>query len=326
MPVAVAIWLLARARLLRRERAKAAASDAAAASDKSAAASDAGSAGGGAAPSKGDDAHTWDAVNTITVPLFSTLAGVVAGAFGLGGAVVQMPLLVALGFAPQVAVATVMLCLLVTTASGVAVYGMAGLIPWDYAGVGGSRPGGLGEGRAARTPHGAAWGAGGSCRLGVPLPCTPPAVALRRLVQGGVGARVKGPERSVTSRICLHGAHMNRVRPSRSSARPRLAAGPHQVLMAISFVTFVSGQVRPRAGVRGAARGCPRHCRGPASPPLPASLKPPPAPKPPRTQPPKQTALDRLRNPPNRRESVSDRICHGGLLFLRRRPRGGHHR
>eukprot|EP00435_Cladocopium_sp_Y103_P075187 s6_g54.t2 len=58
----------------------------------------------------GHDYHSeeirWNAVNTIRYPLLCSLAGVLAGLFGVGGGIIKGPLMLELGVEPQVAGAT----------------------------------------------------------------------------------------------------------------------------------------------------------------------------------------------------------------------------
>eukprot|EP00775_Hariotina_reticulata_P001221 gene1221-1560_t len=77
----------------------------------------------------------WTSSNSIVFPAICTLAGVIAGMFGLGGAVVKTPLMLELGVHPQVTAATTQTMLLLTSAASTIVYAQLGDIPWDYAAV-----------------------------------------------------------------------------------------------------------------------------------------------------------------------------------------------
>eukprot|EP00878_Enallax_costatus_P010013 GHUV01010452.1.p1 GENE.GHUV01010452.1~~GHUV01010452.1.p1 ORF type:complete len:687 (+),score=222.48 GHUV01010452.1:318-2378(+) len=77
----------------------------------------------------------WSRHNSIIFPAICSLAGVIAGMFGLGGAVVKTPLMLELGVQPQVTAATTQTMLLLTTAASTIVYAQLGDIPWQYAAV-----------------------------------------------------------------------------------------------------------------------------------------------------------------------------------------------
>eukprot|EP00879_Flechtneria_rotunda_P001978 GHRR01002153.1.p1 GENE.GHRR01002153.1~~GHRR01002153.1.p1 ORF type:complete len:776 (+),score=239.30 GHRR01002153.1:136-2463(+) len=80
------------------------------------------------------DIH-WTSRNSIVFPAICSIAGLVAGMFGLGGAVVKTPLMLELGVHPQVTAATTQTMLLLTSAASTIVYAQLGDVPWDYAAV-----------------------------------------------------------------------------------------------------------------------------------------------------------------------------------------------
>ncbi|GBF99864.1 hypothetical protein Rsub_12504 [Raphidocelis subcapitata] len=70
--------------------------------------------------------------NTLLYPAVCSLAGVVAGLFGLGGGVVKAPLMLELGVLPDVAAATSTTMIAFTSMAACVVYANFGLIPTDY--------------------------------------------------------------------------------------------------------------------------------------------------------------------------------------------------
>ena len=70
--------------------------------------------------------------------LFSVLAGVVGGMFGLGGGLVIVPTLLHLGCTPQVSSATSNVIVLISSSNAVIAYAIYGTINWQYAGIYGS--------------------------------------------------------------------------------------------------------------------------------------------------------------------------------------------
>ena len=111
-PAALAVSWVARRRLLKAAAAAPAPATPAAADD--------------------DDAPLhWTPTTTILFPAASTLAGVVAGAFGVGGGIVKGPLMLELGVSPPVAAATASAMILFTSASASVVYVSFG-VPLDY--------------------------------------------------------------------------------------------------------------------------------------------------------------------------------------------------
>ncbi|CAL1138445.1 unnamed protein product [Cladocopium goreaui] len=74
----------------------------------------------------------WNAVNTIRYPLLCSLAGVLAGLFGVGGGIIKGPLMLELGVEPQVAGATASTMILFTSASAAVSFQVFGLLKGDY--------------------------------------------------------------------------------------------------------------------------------------------------------------------------------------------------
>jgi uncharacterized membrane protein YfcA len=74
----------------------------------------------------------WDERSTVVFPSLCTLAGVVAGLFGVGGGLVKAPLLLALGVDPAVASATSATMILFTTFTATTSYIAFGMLVWDY--------------------------------------------------------------------------------------------------------------------------------------------------------------------------------------------------
>eukprot|EP00884_Botryococcus_braunii_P020092 jgi/Botrbrau1/6767/Bobra.0057s0003.1 len=77
----------------------------------------------------------WSEYNTIVYPLICSLAGLVAGAFGVGGGIVKGPLMLEMGVLPDVAAATSATMICFTAASACVIYLSFGGIPYDYAGA-----------------------------------------------------------------------------------------------------------------------------------------------------------------------------------------------
>ena len=74
----------------------------------------------------------WTAANSVSFPAVSTLAGVVAGFFGVGGGIVKGPLMLEMGVAPEVAAATSITMILFTSSAASVLYVSFG-VPADYA-------------------------------------------------------------------------------------------------------------------------------------------------------------------------------------------------
>ena len=76
----------------------------------------------------------WTASSSIVFPAVSTLAGVVAGFFGVGGGIVKGPLMLEMGVSPEVASATSITMILFTSSAASVLYISFG-VPIDYAKV-----------------------------------------------------------------------------------------------------------------------------------------------------------------------------------------------
>lgn len=74
----------------------------------------------------------WTRRASLAIPAISTLAGVVAGFFGVGGGIVKGPLMIALHVAPEIAAATSITMILFTSSAASVVYLSFG-VPNDYA-------------------------------------------------------------------------------------------------------------------------------------------------------------------------------------------------
>lgn len=77
----------------------------------------------------------WTPRTATLFPALSTLAGIVAGAFGVGGGIVKGPILLELGVAPPVAAATSAAMIMFTSAAACAVYISFGAVRRDYGSV-----------------------------------------------------------------------------------------------------------------------------------------------------------------------------------------------
>jgi uncharacterized membrane protein YfcA len=75
----------------------------------------------------------WTEKNTITYPCYATLAGLVAGLFGIGGGIIKGPLMLALGVHPAVASATTACMILYTSSTATVTYMAHGLLVPNYA-------------------------------------------------------------------------------------------------------------------------------------------------------------------------------------------------
>eukprot|EP00208_Stichococcus_sp_RCC1054_P001671 CAMPEP_0206145512 /NCGR_PEP_ID=MMETSP1473-20131121/27613_1 /ASSEMBLY_ACC=CAM_ASM_001109 /TAXON_ID=1461547 /ORGANISM="Stichococcus sp, Strain RCC1054" /LENGTH=522 /DNA_ID=CAMNT_0053541757 /DNA_START=144 /DNA_END=1709 /DNA_ORIENTATION=- len=74
----------------------------------------------------------WTKRNTVVYPAVCSLAGLVAGMFGVGGGIVKGPLMLEMGVLPDVAAATSATMILFTAASASAVYIGFGTVKEDY--------------------------------------------------------------------------------------------------------------------------------------------------------------------------------------------------
>lgn len=75
----------------------------------------------------------WDEHKIWKYPLYGIFSGVIAGMFGIGGGMINGPLMVELGFLPEVAVATGATTLLFTSATSTIMYVQLDLMNYEYA-------------------------------------------------------------------------------------------------------------------------------------------------------------------------------------------------
>jgi uncharacterized membrane protein YfcA len=80
-----------------------------------------------------DEDVQWTRKSTIIYPVMSTLAGVFAGIFGVGGGVIKGPIMIAIGVHPQVASATSACMILFTSFTATTTFCVYGLMIPDYA-------------------------------------------------------------------------------------------------------------------------------------------------------------------------------------------------
>ena len=80
-----------------------------------------------------DDDIRWDSKSTIVYPLISTVAGIFAGMFGIGGGIIKGPLMLAMGIHPAVASATSAAMILFTSFTATTTFCVYGLLVRDYA-------------------------------------------------------------------------------------------------------------------------------------------------------------------------------------------------
>ena len=80
-----------------------------------------------------DDDIRWDGKSTVVYPLMSTLAGLFAGMFGIGGGIIKGPLMLAMGLHPAVASATSACMILFTSFTATTTFCVYGLMVPDYA-------------------------------------------------------------------------------------------------------------------------------------------------------------------------------------------------
>jgi len=74
----------------------------------------------------------WDAVTTVKYPLICSIAGVLAGLFGVGGGIVKGPLMLEMGVNPMVASATAATMILFTTSAACVSFQVFGLLEAHY--------------------------------------------------------------------------------------------------------------------------------------------------------------------------------------------------
>lgn len=75
----------------------------------------------------------WDESKTIQYPIIGVLSGVIAGMFGIGGGLINGPLMVELGFNPEVAAATGATMLLFTSTTSTIMYMLFNVLNFEYA-------------------------------------------------------------------------------------------------------------------------------------------------------------------------------------------------
>ena len=73
----------------------------------------------------------WNKMNTILYPCFCSIAGLIAGLFGMGGGIVNGPLMLQLGVHPLVAAATTAVMLISTNAASSMMFSF-NTMTWDY--------------------------------------------------------------------------------------------------------------------------------------------------------------------------------------------------
>jgi len=74
----------------------------------------------------------WDAVTTVKYPLICSIAGILAGLFGVGGGIVKGPLMLEMGVNPMVAAATAATMILFTTSAACVSFQVFGLLEVHY--------------------------------------------------------------------------------------------------------------------------------------------------------------------------------------------------
>ena len=80
-----------------------------------------------------EDDIRWNGKTTVVYPLISTLAGIFAGMFGIGGGIIKGPLMLAMGIHPAVASATSACMILFTSFTATTTFCVYGLMVRDYA-------------------------------------------------------------------------------------------------------------------------------------------------------------------------------------------------
>jgi hypothetical protein len=75
----------------------------------------------------------WDEDRVLKYPIYGVFSGIIAGMFGIGGGMINGPLMVELGFLPEVAVATGATTLLFTAATSSIMYVQLDLLNYEYA-------------------------------------------------------------------------------------------------------------------------------------------------------------------------------------------------
>ena len=75
----------------------------------------------------------WDETKTIQYPIVGVLSGLIAGMFGIGGGIINGPLMAELGFQPEVTAATGATMLLFTSTTSTIMYILFDLLNYEYA-------------------------------------------------------------------------------------------------------------------------------------------------------------------------------------------------
>eukprot|EP00877_Chromochloris_zofingiensis_P012770 jgi/Chrzof1/7747/Cz02g35090.t1 len=86
-------------------------------------------------PHPSSDELRWTPVTTLLYPALCTMAGLIAGLFGIGGGVVKGPLMLELGVPADVAAATSATMIMFTAGSACVIYSRFGGIRWDYGSI-----------------------------------------------------------------------------------------------------------------------------------------------------------------------------------------------
>jgi len=77
----------------------------------------------------------WDEAKTVQYPIVGVLSGLIAGMFGIGGGIINGPLMAELGFNSEVTAATGATMLLFTSTTSTIMYILFGLLNFEYAGA-----------------------------------------------------------------------------------------------------------------------------------------------------------------------------------------------
>ncbi len=75
----------------------------------------------------------WDPRNSVVYPFFFICSGLCAGMFGVGGGMIAVPLMLAMGVHPAVVTATSSTMIFFTASLSVSSFAVFNLILWDYA-------------------------------------------------------------------------------------------------------------------------------------------------------------------------------------------------
>ncbi|GMF09701.1 unnamed protein product [Phytophthora lilii] len=75
----------------------------------------------------------WTKKTVVYFPLGCAVAGIVAGMFGVGGGIITGPIMIELGIVPEVALSTMALMILYSSAAATAKFAVFKMIAWDWA-------------------------------------------------------------------------------------------------------------------------------------------------------------------------------------------------